>query len=152
MSKKNAISKYLELMEAAKAYCSAEKVYLSEPEQVADYIRPTYLGQEQEIVSVLYLNTRNHLLGVHTATIGLANSSQLHPREVFREAIVNNASRIIVCHNHPSGDVTPSAQDISMTKQLLESGKIIGIELIDHLVISGKDTGFTSLRKLGHIS
>jgi DNA repair protein RadC len=132
---KKSVSEFLEIMEKAADYISAVKPKCSEPEEAYRFLRPN-------------MDPRNNVLNHTLATIGLADRSQLHAREVFRDAIVNNATRIILAHNHPSGDVTPSAQDISITRSLVEAGKIIGIEVIDHIIIG---EGFCSLRRCGHI-
>ncbi|GIN87863.1 hypothetical protein J6TS2_42490 [Heyndrickxia sporothermodurans] len=78
------------------------------------------------------------------------NASLVHPREVFKSAILNNASSVIVAHQHPSGDIAPSKEDINVTKRLAEAGKLLGIEVLDHLVVNS-DTSFTSLKERGYI-
>ena len=89
----------------------------------------------QEAFVVFDLNTRNNIIDRRLVTLGLLDSSLVHPREVFRGAILNNAAAIVVAHNHPGGDPAPSAEDVRITKQLLQAGKIIGIKLLDHVVI-----------------
>ena len=89
----------------------------------------------QESVQVLTLDTKHKIVNRHLITLGLANSSLLHAREVFRAAIADNAVAIILVHNHPSGDATPSAEDIQITRKMIEAGKIIGINVIDHIII-----------------
>jgi DNA repair protein RadC len=81
------------------------------------------------------LNTKNVVISMKDVSIGSLNSSIVHPREVFSEAIRKNSASIIVCHNHPSGDPTPSKEDINVTERLKECGKLLGIELLDHLII-----------------
>ena len=93
----------------------------------------------QETFHVLMLNAKNNLINRQMVTIGLADASLVHPREVFRPAIVENASAIVLTHNHPSGDPTPSAEDIRITKQLIESGRLLNIAVQDHVII-GKAT------------
>lgn len=106
----------------------------------------------QETFHVLILNAKNNLANRHMVTIGLADASLVHPREVFRPAIVENASAIVLTHNHPSGDPTPSAEDIRITKQLIEAGRLLNIAVQDHVII-GKATesskGFFSMRESG---
>jgi DNA repair protein RadC len=101
------------------------------------------VGQLQELRNakkehfvVLYLNARNQLIQKETISIGTLNSSLVHPREVFKPAIDCLASSIIVAHNHPSGEVEASEADIKITKRLIETGKVIGIELVDHVIIT----------------
>ncbi|MFA6459182.1 MAG: DNA repair protein RadC [Candidatus Paceibacterota bacterium] len=87
----------------------------------------------------LYLNSHNRVIRDEVISIGTINSNMIHPREVFRPAVESNAAAVILAHNHPSGEATPSAEDIEITKQLVEAGKIMGIQLLDHVVIT-KDT------------
>ena len=107
-------------------------------------------NQPKEHFVIFSLSTKNEVIGVHTIHIGSLNSSIVHPREVFQPAILNNAASIIAFHNHPSGDPTPSREDIEVTRRLVEAGKILGIELLDHIVIGeGK---YRSLKgEMGHI-
>ncbi|AFQ18760.1 hypothetical protein BTG_26805 [Bacillus thuringiensis HD-771] len=97
----------------------------------------------------LYLNTKNQVLHRQTIFIGSLNTSIVHPREVFKEAFRRAAASIICLHNHPSGDPTPSREDIEVTKRLVECGQIIGIEVLDHIIIG--DHKFVSLKEKGHI-
>ena len=101
----------------------------------------------QEHFVVLSLNTKNVVIGVHTLHIGTVNASIVHPRDVFQRAILNNATSIIICHNHPSGDLTPSQEDIAVTKRIQASGDLLGIEMLDHIIIGD---GFLSLKEGGH--
>jgi DNA repair protein RadC len=90
---------------------------------------------KQECLKVVMLNTKNIVISIKDVSIGSLNSSIVHPREVFNEAIKKNSASIIVSHNHPSGDPTPSGEDINLTHRLSECGKLIGIELLDHIII-----------------
>ncbi len=106
----------------------------------------------QESFQILCLNAKNKLINRHLITLGLANSTLVHPREVLRPAITEGASALILVHNHPSGDPTPSAEDIRITKQLVQSGKIIDIRILDHIVIGrANDSGknLLSIREEG---
>ena len=103
----------------------------------------------QEVFIVLTLNTQNELINTHLVTMGTLNSSLVHAREIFRTAILDNANAIIVVHNHPSGDTKPSAEDINITKRLIEAGELLQIPVLDHVII-GKD--FTSLHEEGLVS
>lgn len=94
---------------------------------------------------LLTLGTKNNILGCHTIHIGSINAAIVHPREVFQQAILNNAAYIMCFHNHPSGNSKPSYEDIQVTKRLRESGKLLGIELLDHIVIGSGN--YTSLRE-----
>jgi len=106
-------------------------------------------SKKQEHLLVISLNGAAEVTKVKTITIGLLNHSLVHPREVFRDAIIDNAHSIIVVHNHPSGNLEPSSQDIEITKQLSQSGEIIGIKVLDHVIISKK--GICSLRECGYV-
>lgn len=105
-------------------------------------------SKTEENFGILTLNTKNDVVGVHSLTRGSLNACIVHPREVFKAAILNNAATIICFHNHPSGDPTPSPEDIEMTKRLIEAGNIIGIEVLDH-VITGHEGRFVSLKEQG---
>ena len=107
----------------------------------------------QEVIWVLSLDQKYRLLRAPVeVTRGILNASLSHPREVYREAIRMAAAAIIVAHNHPSGDPTPSAEDIQTTRQLVETGKVVGIQLLDHVVIGGnrpEPAPYVSLREAG---
>ena len=106
----------------------------------------------QETFHVLMLNAKNNLINRVMATIGILDASLVHPREVFRQAVMENAAVVVLVHNHPSGDPTPSAEDIRITKQVVEAGKILGIQVMDHIIIgreSDSSKGFMSMREQG---
>jgi DNA repair protein RadC len=96
----------------------------------------------------LYLNSANRLIGIHTISMGILNSSLVHPREVFKLAYMMSAASIIISHNHPSGNVEPSSEDLAITKQLVEAGKILGIPLHDHIIVTERN-GFVSFAERG---
>ena len=100
---------------------------------------------EQECVMVLTLDGNNQVINTHIATMGLANQSQIHPRETYKWAIRSNAVSIMIAHNHPSGNLEPSESDLVATRRLVEVSKTIGIPLLDHLIVSSE--GFVSLRE-----
>jgi len=122
---------------------------LTSPETAYKFIeRVCELSSEpEENLMMLTLNTKNTVTGVFTVSKGSLNSSIVHPREVYKRALLNNANSIMIFHNHPSGDPAPSKDDIAITKRLEEVGKIIGIKLLDHLIIG--DERFTSLKEGG---
>jgi DNA repair protein RadC len=95
----------------------------------------------------IYLNARNALISRETISIGSLNASLVHPREVFFPAVRNLAANIILAHNHPSGDVTPSREDVELTRRLVKAGELMGIEVLDHLVVAGRR--FVSLKSKG---
>ncbi|XKI12884.1 DNA repair protein RadC [Sporosarcina sp. ANT_H38] len=104
------------------------------PEDAAAYLMTDMASLNQEHFVVLFLNVKNEVLHKHTIFIGSLNSSIVHPREIFREAVKRSAASIIVAHNHPSGNPSPSPEDIEVTKRLIEAGSIMGIELLDHVI------------------
>lgn len=130
-----------------------QRPVLDSPQAIARMFRERFRSLHQEELHALLLDTRNRLLRDETITVGLVDRSQVHPREVFRRAIRESCSRLAIVHNHPSGDPTPSAADIACTKQLMAAGKVVGIELVDHVVIGGggglADREYVSLRAEG---
>jgi len=124
------------------------------PEDGAE-IAYDFIGEDdREVLLVMCLNTKNRVIAVHRCHVGSLNASIVHPREVFRTAIMNNSASIMVAHQHPSGDPTPSQEDIQVTRRLSESGKLLGIQLLDHLVIGERRnsrTAFTSLKEKGYL-
>jgi DNA repair protein RadC len=139
----------LELGKRLSQYKPNERYIIRSPEDGAEYIMEELRNLNQEHFVVLFLNTKNQIIHRQTIFIGSLNASIVHPREVFREAVKRSAASIIVAHNHPSGDPTPSQEDIHVTKRLAESGRMIGIELLDHLVIG--DRKFVSLKEKGYL-
>nr|WP_026906335.1 DNA repair protein RadC [Paucisalibacillus globulus] len=139
----------LELGKRLSQYKPNERYVIRSPEDGADYVMEELRNLNQEHFVVLFLNTKNQIIHRQTIFIGSLNASIVHPREVYREAVKRSAASIIVAHNHPSGDPTPSQEDIHVTKRLAESGKMIGIELLDHLIIG--DRKFVSLKEKGYL-
>lgn len=126
-----------------------ELVVVKSPNHAAMYVMEELRYLKKEHFVCLFLNTKNGIIGKETLSIGTLNASLVHPREVFREAIRYNSASIICVHNHPSGDPTPSPEDISITKRLREAGSLIGIEILDHLIIG--DGKFISLKEQGFL-
>lgn len=105
---------------------------------------------DREYFYTIVLNSRNKIVCYNQTSCGILDGSLVHPREVFRPAIVAGAASVVVTHNHPSGDVTPSSEDIRITKQLIEAGRIIDIKVIDHVIVStGRDRKYLSMRESG---
>jgi len=119
------------------------------PRDVANLLMPDLRYQKKEILKSLLLDTKNRVLAIRTVSIGDLSSSIVHPREVFKDAVVISAAALIVAHNHPSGDPAPSAEDVAVTKRLIGAGEIMGIDLLDHIVIG--DGVFVSLKERGVI-
>jgi len=119
------------------------------PEDAAAYLMTDMASLNQEHFVALFLNVKNEVLHKQTIFIGSLNSSIVHPREVFREAVKRSAASIIVAHNHPSGNPSPSPEDIEVTKRLIEAGSIMGIEVLDHVIIG--DHQFLSMKEKGYM-
>ena len=112
---------------------------IKNPEAVVKAIRASVQDKAKEHFKLILLNSRNRVIGISTISIGTLTTSLVHPREVFKEAIMHSAASVVLAHNHPSGDPDPSEDDLKITKKLVESGKILGIEVIDHIIIGKID-------------
>ncbi len=117
------------------------------PEDAAAVLQEVIGDYDRETFAVLLLDTKNRLIAVHIASIGLLDSAPVHPREIFKAAILANARAVILGHNHPSGDPQPSAQDIRVTHLLAEAGRLLEIQVLDHIIIG--DGTHVSLRARG---
>lgn len=126
-----------------------DRFVIRSPEDGAKYVMNDMRFLSQEHFVCLYLNTKNQVLHKQTIFIGSLNASIVHPREVFKEAFRRSAASIICIHNHPSGDPAPSREDIEVTKRLAECGKIIGIDVLDHLIIG--ENKYVSLKEKGYL-
>ncbi|UII57968.1 DNA repair protein RadC [Cytobacillus spongiae] len=126
-----------------------DRYVIRSPEDGAKYVMNDMRFLTQEHFVCLYLNTKNQVLHKQTIFVGSLNASIVHPREVFKEAFRRSAASIICLHNHPSGDPSPSKEDIEVTKRLAECGKIIGIDVLDHLIIG--ENKFVSLKEKGYL-
>ncbi|WP_308422155.1 RadC family protein [Pullulanibacillus camelliae] len=124
-----------------------ERYVIRSPQDGANYVMDDMRFLSQEHFVALFLNTKNQVIHRQTIFIGSLNASIVHPREVFKEAIKRSAASIICFHNHPSGDPTPSREDIDVTKRLVECGLLLGIDVLDHIVIG--DRKFISLKEKG---
>ena len=134
-----------------------KQIVMERPIQYQDNIASTHeagrfganeIGDEaQEVVLVVILDTKNKINAIHRVFTGSLNTSVAHPREIFRSALLNNGARILVYHNHPSGNTEPSEADLIFTKRMEEAGNILGIDLLDHIIVSGKE--WLSLREYG---
>ena len=114
------------------------KPMLKSPEDVAAVVRSQLKGKKKEHFLVLCLDTRNRLINCKPVSIGSLDTSIVHPREVFKEAVSSSASSVIFVHNHPSGDPEPSQEDVELTKRLAKAGEIIGIDVLDHIIVCDK--------------
>jgi len=124
-----------------------DRFLVRSPSDVAQLLMSEMAHLQQEHFQVLYLDTRNRLLGSETVYVGSLNASHIRVAEVFRDAVKRNCAAIIVAHNHPSGDPTPSPEDVEVTRQLVAAGNLLDIEVLDHLIIGQQR--FVSLRERG---
>ena len=134
-AKAAALKAAIELGRRLSVHSPEERIAVQGPEDVAALLLYEMSPLEQEQLRVVLLNTRNHVLGVEELYRGSLNASPVRIAEVFRRAVRNNAASLILVHNHPSGDPTPSSEDIALTKAVREAGLLLDIELLDHIVI-----------------
>ena len=121
-----------------------EVIKLNNPTDVYNLVKDELANSDREMLLSVMLTVKNQLIGVETVSIGSVNATTMLPREVFKSALLANAVGIILCHNHPSGELTPSDEDVKFTKLIVDAGELLGIKVLDHLIISNK--GFHSLR------
>ena len=124
-----------------------EQPAVQSPADAANLLMYEMLNLTQEHLRVILLNTRNRVIGIPTVYVGSLNTSVVRLAEVFKPAIVNNAAAIIVCHNHPSGDCSPSPEDVSVTRHLVQAGEMLSIPVLDHIIL-GRHR-FVSLKERG---
>ncbi|MFP4020891.1 MAG: RadC family protein [Halanaerobium sp.] len=131
------INSVIELSRRISALKNQKRDLVSNPIQAAELLAGEMRFLKQEVLRVILLDVKNKVIAAPEISRGGLSSSIVHPREVFKEAIRRSSAAVILVHNHPSGDPTPSADDLSITKKLVKTGKIIGIEIIDHIIIAG---------------
>ena len=122
---------------------------ITEPSAVMDLVRPLYAGRDREVFSVVLMDARHRPIGINQVSVGTVSAALVHPREVFKPAIVIGASSFIAVHNHPSGDLAPSEEDIALTRRLREAGELLGIELLDSIIVDLPATNQYSMKKAG---
>lgn len=136
----------------ARTSLAKDKEPIKTSKEAADLLRTVIRSHEQEAFAVLYLNAKNVVIEARTLFIGTVNGTNVHPRDIFREAVRYNAVSIIVSHNHPSGDVNPSREDFVLTERLQEAAKIIGINFLDHIILgTDGDMKYLSFKDNGYI-
>jgi DNA repair protein RadC len=148
-AKASQIKAAIELGRRLRNYRAHNKIKINKPQDAVEILMEDMRYLKKEHLRVVFLNTKNIVMDVKDLSIGSLSSSVVHPREIYSEAIRKSSSSIIVCHNHPSGDPTPSQEDINITRRLFEVGKLIGIDLLDHLIIG--DGNYVSLKEKGII-
>lgn len=145
-AKASEICAITELSRRMAFYQSSNVDIVDQPQRLVQWLKKEMGSLKQEHFLVVFLNTKNHIIGYRPLFIGGLDRSIVHPREVFKHAVNHSAARIVVVHNHPSGDVTPSENDWNVTQVLEEAGQTMGIPLLDHIIIS--ERGYTSLREV----
>lgn len=120
---------------------------IGSPEAAAALVRPLMTGRDRERCLLVNLDAKHRLLAIATVSVGTAEHTFMGPREVFRDALLAGASAIVLAHNHPSGDATPSADDRQVTRRLAQAGATLGVDVLDHLVVG--DPEWVSLARLG---
>ena len=126
---------------------SGRQAIIRSPQDAAALLMPRLRYEAKELFLAIMLSTKNHVLGWPVVSMGTLNASIVHPRELFREAITFSAASVILVHNHPSGDPTPSGEDIALTKKLVEAGSFLEIPVLDHVIIG--DGKYVSLKEKG---
>ncbi|MGD0779333.1 MAG: DNA repair protein RadC [Dehalococcoidales bacterium] len=148
IAKASQIIAAVELANRVEGYSeAADKTPLKTPEAIANLVMGRLKDKKKEYFLAILLDTRNQLIRVAEISIGSLDTSVVHPREVFKEAISASAAAVIFAHNHPSGDTEASEDDIALTKRLAQVGEVVGIDVLDHIIIGGKS--YTSLKREG---
>ena len=122
---------------------------VSRPQDVAEVLRTLLQDEATEVFGIVCLTTKHRVIAYHEVSRGALDATLVHPREVFKAAILANAAAIVLAHNHPSGDPTPSSADTELTRRLVEAGELLGIQVLDHLIIG--DGGYLSFREMGRL-
>jgi DNA repair protein RadC len=122
-----------------------EGAYIQHPEDIHPYAEPLKLMSEEHFVS-FHMDAKHKVIGYHVVSHGTLSSSLVHPREVFKAALLANSHSLIVAHNHPSGSLEPSEEDLQTTRQLIEAGRLLGVEVVDHIIVSSR--GIQSIREI----
>jgi DNA repair protein RadC len=128
---------------------AADRPRLATPRQIAALLLPQYGARQVEHFGLVMLDTKHRMLRVRIVSVGCLDSTVVHPREVFREAAAATAAAIVLFHNHPSGDPTPSADDLTLTARMVKAGAIMGIDVLDHIILA--DQRYFSLAESGQL-
>jgi DNA repair protein RadC len=143
------IAAALELGRRTLTRAPAERPRLTTPQVAAGYLLPRFGGKAVERFGVVLLDTRHRVIRTAVLAVGTLNTSSVEPREVFREATIGGAAAFVAFHNHPSGDPTPSPDDIALTRRLVAAGVLMGIDVVDHLVLG--DVRYFSFKESGYL-
>ncbi len=137
----------VELGKRMAAMAAGERPVVRSPQDAAELMLPRLRYEKKELFIALLLSTKNHVLASPTLAVGTLSASVVDPRELFREAINHNAASVVLVHNHPSGDPTPSQEDVALTRKMSEAGRLLDISVLDHLIIG--DGKYVSLKEKG---
>jgi len=143
------IAAVFELARRLEIFVEEPKRKICSPKDVYTLMYPKMREQKKEKFITLYLDTKNQILKEEVISIGSLNASIVHPREVFKSALMESSASVIMIHNHPSGDPSPSREDIMVTEKLVEGGKLLGIDVLDHIIIG--DGRYVSLKDEGFV-
>ncbi|AKB28540.1 DNA repair protein RadC [Methanosarcina siciliae T4/M] len=143
------IAAVFELARRLEIFVEEPKRKICSPKDVYSLMYPRMREQKKEKFITLYLDTKNQILKEEVVSIGSLNASIVHPREVFKSALLESSASVIMVHNHPSGDPSPSREDIMVTEKLVEGGKLLGIDILDHIIIG--DGRYVSLKDEGFV-
>jgi DNA repair protein RadC len=149
LAKATQLKAAFELGRRLDSYPVKDKRAIRSPEDALQEVKAKLKGKKKEHFLTILLDTRNQVISIAPISVGSLDSSVVHPREVFREALAASAASVIFVHNHPSGDPSPSEDDIKLTQRLVEAGKIMGVEVLDHVVVA--DSAYASLKGMGSI-
>lgn len=149
LSKASRIKAGLELGKRLSKITRINEIQFTDPSTVANYLFEHFRDAYKEEFYIILLDTKNRIVGTKTVSVGTINQAIVHPREVFRPAIMKNANSMILSHNHPSGDPTPSKEDLLITERLVKVGEYIGIKILDHIIVG--DLRYISLKEKGII-
>lgn len=135
LAKASQIKAAIELGRRLAVYRAEQTFTVNSPESAANLLMDEMRFLDREHFKAVLLNTKNNVIGIETISVGSLSASIVHPRELFKQAIIKSAAALILAHNHPSGDPTPSREDLEVTKRLVEAGDLLGIQVLDHLII-----------------
>ena len=139
----------LELGRRTLAVAPSARVRMASPREAAAYLMPRFGARGVEQFGIVILDTKHRVVRPAVIAVGTLNTSAVQPREVFREAAIGGAHAIVVFHNHPSGDPTPSPDDVELTRRLMAAGSLMGIDVVDHLILG--DQGYWSFKESGRL-
>lgn len=141
-------------LEAARAYepdAPETRHLVTGPDAAAEIVGPLLANRDREVCIAVHLDTKHRVVGTELLSLGSIDHTFMSPRDVYRGSLLANAASVVLAHNHPSGDATPSRDDELLTKRLARAGELVGVELLDHLVVGHGGT-WTSLARTGHLS